>query len=364
MKAPPVTLAYRDGKVTLLDQTRLPQEEVYLDIGTPEAMWEAIEVLRVRGAPAIGAAAAYGLWLGVRDAPEAEGREDFLGRLEGVAAYLGSSRPTAVNLFWALERGVQAARRSAATTPAALKEVVLEEAEAIRREEAATCRAIGEHGLTLLGGVSSVLTHCNAGSLATTGIGTALAPIYVAAEQGQTIHVYADETRPLLQGARLTAWELQQAGLPVTLITDNMSASVMRAGRVGAVIVGCDRVAANGDFANKIGTYGVAILAREHDIPFYVAAPFSTIDFAAQGGDAIEIELRDPSEVTSFGQQRSAPEGVDVFNPAFDVTPARLVTAFITERGVVRPPFAENLARLRDEGEAVAPPAGTPSSRL
>jgi methylthioribose-1-phosphate isomerase len=337
------TINYTNGKVTLLDQTLLPLERIMLDIPTPEVMWEAIKMLRIRGAPAIGVAAGFGLWLGIKDIAEGENRGAFLDKLQETRDYLATSRPTAVNLFWALDRVVGVANSSTLQTVPELKQLVLSEAQAIQQDEKATAQAIGHYGAPLLAGAKNVLTHCNAGSLATYGIGTALAPIYVAHQTGQVIHVYADETRPLLQGARLTAWELQQAGVPVTLITDNMSASVMKQGKIGAVIVGCDRVAANGDFANKIGTYGVAILAREHSIPFYVAAPFSTIDFKTATGDDIPIEERDPSEVTHFGERQTAADDTNVYNPAFDVTPAKYVTAFITDRGVIYPPFTENL---------------------
>jgi methylthioribose-1-phosphate isomerase len=337
------TINYTNGKVTLLDQTLLPLERVMLDIHTPETMWEAIKMLRIRGAPAIGVAAGFGLWLGIKDVDDGESREAFLKKLQETRNYLATSRPTAVNLFWALDRVVRVVQSSELQTVPELKQLVLDEAKAIQQDEKATAQAIGNYGAPLIAGVNNVLTHCNAGSLATYGIGTALAPIYVAHQTGQAIHVYADETRPLLQGARLTAWELQQAGVPVTLITDNMSASVMRQGKVGAVIVGCDRVAANGDFANKIGTYGVAILAKEHGIPFYVAAPFSTVDFDTATGDDIPIEERDEHEVTHFGQRQTAADETNVYNPAFDVTPAKYVTAFITDRGVIYPPFTENL---------------------
>jgi methylthioribose-1-phosphate isomerase len=314
-----------------------------IEIPTPEVMWEAIKMLRIRGAPAIGVAAGFGLWLGVRDVSDTETREAFLKKLTMTRDYLATSRPTAVNLFWALDRIVKKTKDSSLQTVSELKQLVLEEAKAIQQDENQTAQAIGHYGAPLIAKAKHVLTHCNAGSLATYGIGTALAPIYIAHQTGQTIHVYADETRPLLQGARLTAWELQQAGVPVTLITDNMSAAVMKQGKVGAVIVGCDRVAANGDVANKIGTYGVAILAKEHGIPFYVAAPFSTIDFNTATGDDIPIEERSPSEVTHFGQRQIASDETTVYNPAFDVTPAKYITAFITDRGVIYPPFSETL---------------------
>ena len=262
-----------------------------------------------------------------------------MAQLQKTRDYLATSRPTAVNLFWALDRVVKKVKDSDLQTSSELKQLVLNEAKAIQQDEKNTAQAIGDFGAPLIAKAKNVLTHCNAGSLATYGIGTALAPIYVAHQMGQSIHVYADETRPLLQGARLTAWELKEAGVPVTLITDNMSATVMKQGKISAVIVGCDRVAANGDFANKIGTYGVAILAKEHNIPFYVAAPFSTIDFNTPTGDEIPIEERDPDEVTHFGQSQTAAEGTDVYNPAFDVTPAKYVTAFITDKGVIEAPF-------------------------
>jgi methylthioribose-1-phosphate isomerase len=348
----PATIEYVNGKVILLDQTRLPLEKIFLEIDDAETMWEAIKVLRVRGAPAIGGAAAFGLWLGVCEIADTATRAEFLEQLQTVRDYLATSRPTAVNLFWALNRVNAAAKNSSLQTARELKAFVLEEALAIQREDIEMCRAIGEHGANELEQVlpagSSILTHCNAGALATMGLGTALAPVYVALERGRAIHVFADETRPLLQGARITAWELHEAGVPVTLITDNMAATVMRGSshgqKVGAVIVGTDRVAANGDFANKIGTYGVALLARAHGIPFYVAAPSSTIDLNTLDGERIEIELRDRDEVTSFGARVTAPEGIQVFNPAFDVTPGNLVTGFITERGMIRAPYLETLA--------------------
>ena len=337
------TLEFIDGRVLLLDQTLLPLQEITLEIVSATQMWEAIQTLRVRGAPAIGVAAAFGLWLGVKDVPASATRDQFLAQLAQLHQYLASSRPTAVNLFWALARVSAALQSSSLETVPELKNRVLEEALAIMAAERATSEAIGAFGLPLLSGAERVLTHCNAGSLATTGIGTALAPIYAAAAVGQRIHVYADETRPLLQGARLTAWELQKAGVQVTVITDNMAGSVLRDAQIDAVIVGCDRVAANGDFANKIGTYGLAILAQAHNVPFYVAAPFSTIDFATPDGSSIEIEQRDQREVTHVGTTRTAPEGVGIYNPAFDVTPAKYVTAFITDRGVIRAPFFKGL---------------------
>jgi len=335
-----------DGFLELIDQTRLPTEFVRLACRDVETVWEAIKMLRVRGAPAIGVAAAYGVCLGLQPVAGAT-EKAFFDRLNEVIDYLASSRPTAVNLFWALERLRRLAQqRRGRRSPGALLADLLAEARVIHEEDRQMCRAIGEHGSALLADGQGVLTHCNAGALATSDYGTALAVIYTAAASGKRIHVYADETRPLLQGARLTAWELQRRGIPVTLICDNMAARVMREGRVQAVVVGADRIAANGDVANKIGTYGLAVLAAAHAIPFYVAAPTSTFDLAIGSGDAIPIERRDPREIThGFGRQ-TAPDGIDVYNPAFDVTPARLIKALICERGVIEPVTRERIAAV------------------
>jgi methylthioribose-1-phosphate isomerase len=335
-----------DGHLRLIDQTRLPTEFVEIDCCDVETVWEAIKVLRVRGAPAIGVAAAYGVCVGMQTAAGAE-ENAFFARLDHVTDYLASSRPTAVNLFWALDRMKRAAcALRGKIAPARISAALLAEARTIHEEDRQMCRAIGRHGAALLRDGQGVLTHCNAGGLATADYGTALAVFYAAAESGKRLHVYADETRPLLQGARLTAWELKQHGLDVTLICDNMAAQVMREGRVQAVVVGADRIAANGDTANKIGTYGVAILAAAHDIPFFVAAPTSTFDLSIADGDAIPIEQRDPREVThGFGRQ-TAPEGIHVYNPAFDVTTARLIRAIICERGVIEPVTPERIAEV------------------
>jgi len=325
-----------DGHLVLIDQTRLPTEFTEIECRDVATAWEAIRSLRVRGAPAIGIAAAYGVCLGVRNA-SAEDGETFFAKLREVTEYLATSRPTAVNLFWALDRMTRAANEMRSTrSPREIAAVLLKEADAIAEEDRQMCRAIGRHGAELLSDGQGVLTHCNAGGLATADYGTALAVFFAAQEAGKTLHIYADETRPLLQGARLTTWELQHRGIDVTLICDSMAAQVMREGRVQAVIVGADRIAANGDTANKIGTYGVALLAAAHGIPFYVAAPSSTFDLSLASGDGIPIEHRDPREIThGFGRQ-TAPDGVKAYNPAFDVTPARLIAAFITERGVFR----------------------------
>jgi methylthioribose-1-phosphate isomerase len=324
-----------NGFVRLIDQTLLPTELAYRDCRTVEEVWEAIRSLRVRGAPAIGVAAAMGVVLGMQTC---RNRATWLDRLREVTAYLRTSRPTAVNLFWALERMEH--YNDALPwdlTPDQRRERLLAEALAIEEKDRRTCRAIGQVGASLIRDGQGVLTHCNAGGLATADYGTALAVIFAAAEQGRRFAVFADETRPLLQGARLTAWELHQRGIDVTLICDSMAAQVMKEGRVQLVVVGADRIAANGDTANKIGTYGVALLARAHDVPFYVAAPASTFDLSLPTGDSIPIEQRDPREVThGFGRQ-TAPDGVRVYNPAFDVTPHQLITGIVTERGLIRP---------------------------
>ncbi|MHB8970950.1 MAG: S-methyl-5-thioribose-1-phosphate isomerase [Pirellulaceae bacterium] len=336
----------RGGQLVLLDQTRLPgelQEVTCRDVGS---VWEAIKVLRVRGAPAIGIAAAYGVVLGTQQASAADSNT-FREVLDQVSRYLESSRPTAVNLFWAIQRMRDRAHASRGQhTPPEIHAALLDEARAMHEEDRRICRAIGTHGAALLSDGMGVLTHCNAGWLATSEYGTALAVIYTAHEQGKRLRVYADETRPLLQGARLTAWELLQRGIDTTLICDSMAAQVMREGRVQAVITGADRIAANGDTANKIGTYGVAVLAQSHGIPFYIAAPRSTFDRTLDSGERIPIEQRDPREVThGFGKQ-TAPEGVQVYNPAFDVTPARLIQAIVTERGVITPVNSAKIAEV------------------
>ncbi len=334
-----------NDELVLLDQTRLPGEVAYARCRDIESVAEAIRSLKVRGAPAIGVAAAYGVVLGVRqstaDEYEAFGRE-----VDDAADRLAATRPTAVNLFWALERMRRTARENRGAPVEDIKGALLREAMAIQSEDERTCRLIGEHGAALLRSGQTVLTHCNAGALATSGMGTALAVVYRAHGEGKRIHVYADETRPVLQGARLTSWELAQAGIGVTLICDNTAAQVMKEGRIDCVIVGADRVAANGDVANKIGTYGVAVLADAHGVPLYVAAPFSSIDLSMESGREIPIEEREAAEISQGPGGRTAPEEVEVYNPAFDVTPARYVSAIITERGVARRPYAESLAAL------------------
>ena len=345
------TLEWTDEGLRLLDQTRLPGEKVWLTIETPVQMWEAIRRLSVRGAPAIGDAAAFGAWLGVRHCP-ATNSDELLRALNQTADYLATARPTAVNLFWALDRMRRVGQENRALSPEALKSRLLEEARAILDEDLATCRAIGQQALAVIPDRATVLTHCNAGGLATAGYGTALAGVYAAHEAGRSVSVFADETRPLLQGARITAFELQEAGVPVTLICDSMAAVVMRQGRIDLVIVGADRIAANGDTANKIGTYSVALAAREHGVPFYVAAPLSTIDRALPSGDAIPIEERPADEILRPGGVLVAPEGTPVYNPAFDVTPAGLIAGIITEKAIARPPYGESLAALFEDAPA------------
>jgi len=337
------------GHLRMIDQTLLPSEYCEIDCTSVENVWEAIKKLRVRGAPAIGVAAAYGVVIGlqgvVRDKSD---RAAFLSRMAEVTDYLASSRPTAVNLFWALDRLNELVKQRSASSPAELLDALLAEAQAIEQEDREMCAAIGRHGAELLQANTGVLTHCNAGGLATAGDGTALAVFFAAAAQGKNIHVYADETRPLLQGSRLTAWELQQRDVPVTVICDNMAGCVMQQGKVQAVVTGADRIAANGDTANKIGTYSVAVLAQAHGIPFYVAAPSSTFDLTIDNGADIPIEERSSDEIThGFGKQ-TAPAEVATYNPAFDVTPAKYITAIITEKGVIRPVTTPNISAMLD----------------
>lgn len=340
------TIEWADGRIRMIDQTLLPTEfkQIYCD--DIASVWEAIKSLRVRGAPAIGIAGALGAVLGTWDST-ATTYDAFAAELKSATDYLATSRPTAVNLFWALDRINRTAAENSHLEIPALKARLLAEAQEIIEEDRAMCRAIGQHGMALLEENDTILTHCNAGGLATSDYGTALAVMFSAHEAGKNIHVFADETRPLLQGARLTTWELMQAGIDVTLICDNMAAQVMKEGKIQCVIVGADRIAANGDTANKIGTYNVAILAEAHGIPFYVAAPTSTLDFALKTGDEIPIEQRAAEEITEGFGKLTAPEGVKVYSPAFDVTPATLVTAIITEKGVARPPYTESLSAFR-----------------
>ena len=331
------TVEWKHGTLRLLDQSRLPGSVEFLDCRDYRAVADAIRELKVRGAPAIGVTAAFGVALGAQGSSATE-FPAFADELLPICEHLAATRPTAVNLFWAIDRmKKKLASLSALAVPAA-KAALLAEAHAILEEDIALCKAMGKHGAELIANGQTVLTHCNAGALATAGYGTALGVIRAAWEQGKKIQVIADETRPVLQGARLTAWELMQDKIPVTLITDNMAGALMRQGKIHLCVVGADRIAANGDVANKIGTYSVAVLARAHNIPFYVAAPYSTIDLKTKTGADIPIEQRNPLEVTTIhGSHPVAPAGVAVYNPAFDVTPAELITGIITERGVFKP---------------------------
>jgi len=338
------TLTWTPEGVQFIDQTKLPLEESYVLATTYEQVAEVIVTMVVRGAPAIGVSAAYGVALGTLKT-KAKTAAEFAPEFEIICARLAGTRPTAVNLFWAIDRMKALFNRQLASgaTLAQIQEKILAEAHAMYDEDIAACKSMGAHGAPFMPEEGGVLTHCNAGALATCGYGTALGVIRAAVERGKRIHVYADETRPFLQGARLTAWELMADGIPTTVICDNMAASLMRQGRIQAVVVGADRIAANGDAANKIGTYNVAILAREHGIPFYVAAPWSTIDLATPTGNAIPIEERPAREVTHHAGKQLTPNGVGICNPAFDVTPAKYIAAIITERGALRAPYCESL---------------------
>src|SRR5881227_2567110 len=339
------TLEWTDSGVRFIDQTKLPTEEAYVTCKTYEQVADAIRNMVVRGAPAIGVAAAMGIALGVKSS-KAETVGELKPEFDRICEVMGDTRPTAVNLFWAIRRMREKFELLRVRSLPQLKQALIEEAQRMHAEDIAANQAMGRHGATLMPASGGVLTHCNAGALATCGYGTALGVIRAAVEQGKHIHVYADETRPFLQGSRLTAWELMKDGIPTTVISDNMAGAMMKAGKIKAVVVGADRIAANGDFANKIGTYNVAILAKEHGIPFYCAAPWSTIDTATLAGDAIPIEERAAVEVTHHGGKQMVPDGVEIENPAFDVTPAKYVNAIITERGIARAPYEKSLRDL------------------
>lgn len=343
-----VVLDDENSTLVVLDQTLLPNEKIFLRLTNQNQIWEAIYALRVRGAPAIGIAAGYGAYLGTKES-KATNYDELLADFNKVKEYLASSRPTAVNLFWALDRMEKRILKEAGKSVEEVKEALRQESEAIRDEDELVCKTIGENALSLLEDGMGILTHCNAGAIATAKYGTALAPIYLGKERGVNFKVFADETRPLLQGARLTAWELFEAGVDVTLICDNMASIVMKEGKINAVLVGCDRVAENGDTANKIGTSGVAILAKRYGIPFYVCAPLSTIDLKCKTGDDIHIELRPDEEVTTTWYEKPmAPQGVQVYNPCFDVTDNEFITAIVTEKGIAYPPYTESLPKLFD----------------
>jgi methylthioribose-1-phosphate isomerase len=341
------TLEWTDEGVRFIDQRKLPTEESYVTCATYEEVADAIRNMVVRGAPAIGVAAAMGIALGTRDA-EAGHVSELRRAFAEICETMGATRPTAVNLFWAIRRMQQKFEACSELPLDQLRQALIAEAQRMYVEDIAANEAMGRHGATLMPASGGVLTHCNAGALATCGYGTALGVIRAALDAGKKLQVYADETRPFLQGSRLTAWELMKDGIPTTVISDNMAGAMMKQGKIGAVVVGADRIAANGDVANKIGTYTVAVLAREHGIPFYVAAPFSTVDLETPEGGKIPIEQRSTREVTHIAGKAIAPEGVKVENPAFDVTPSKYVTAIITERGVARAPYQQSLRALAD----------------
>ena len=348
------TIEWKDDAVVMIDQRKLPASEVYVTCKTANEVAKAIKTMVIRGAPAIGVAAAMGIAVGMTRS-RATGTKQFTTEFQKTCELMAGTRPTAVNLFWAIERMKKAFAAAAHDGQSVdeIKRKLVAEARAIHDEDVQSCRTMGAHGATLVPSSARILTHCNAGALATAGYGTALGVIRAAAEQGKTIAVLADETRPFLQGARLTAWELVRDGIDTTVITDNMAGAMMRLGEVDLVVVGADRIAANGDVANKIGTYSVAVLAKEHGIPFYVAAPLSTVDLNTPDGSGIPIEERNEREVTHVGANRLTPEGARIRNPAFDVTPSQYVTAIITERGIARAPFTESLPQLFEMGVSV-----------
>jgi methylthioribose-1-phosphate isomerase len=339
------TLEWTESGVVFIDQTKLPTEEVYVTCTTHQQVADVIRNMVVRGAPAIGVAAAMGIALGVKNST-AENTADLKKEFDQICEIIRQTRPTAVNLFWAIRRMREKFESLRSRPIAQIQQALIEEAQRMHAEDIAANQAMGRHGATLMPSSGGVLTHCNAGALATAGYGTALGVIRAAVEQGKKIHVYADETRPFLQGSRLTAWELMKDGIPTTVISDNMAGAMMQQGKIGAIVVGADRIAANGDVANKIGTYTVAVLAKEHGIPFYVAAPISTVDLDTPDGSRIPIEQRDAREVTHIAGKQMVPDGVEIENPAFDVTPAKYVAAIITERGIARAPYEESLSQL------------------
>jgi methylthioribose-1-phosphate isomerase len=342
------TIEWTESGVRFIDQTKLPTEEVYVSCTTHQQVADVIRNMVVRGAPAIGVAAAMGIALGVNNS-KAENGDDLKKDLEQICDLMRQTRPTAVNLFWAIRRMQEKFEALRIRPVPQIKQALVEEAQRMHAEDIAANQAMGRHGAILMPTGGGVLTHCNAGALATAGYGTALGVIRRAVEQGKKIHVYADETRPFLQGSRLTAWELIKDGIPTTVISDNMAGAMMKQGKINAIIVGADRIASNGDVANKIGTYSLAVLAREHGIPFYVAAPVSTVDLETPDGSKIPIEQRNSREVTHIAGRQMVPDGAEIENPAFDVTPAKYVTAIITERGVAKAPYEESLRQLTEK---------------
>ncbi len=344
------TIDWKNNKIRLIDQTKLPRKFAYIDIDNPKSLWQAIKELRVRGAPALGAAAGLGMYLGIKDYPGSDW-SGFSRKLNSVAKYIASSRPTARNLFWGIERICEVALNNRRKTVSQIKRIILAEGKKIMQEDMVSCRKMGEYGAKLLKNNDKILTICNAGILATIDYGTALGVIYSAHKQGKKIKVFSCETRPLLQGARLSAWELHKQGVDVTMIADNTAAHLMDNGKIDAVIAGADRIAANGDSANKIGTFNLAILAKYHKIPFYIAAPKSTFDLKIKNGQSIEIEIRKREEVTKILLKKdTAPFGAKVLNPAFDVTSHQLISGIITDYGVIRQPYIKNIKKILKEG--------------
>jgi len=344
-KPPFQSITWNDDRVTIIDQTYLPEREVFIDLNSAGQVWDAIKKMKVRGAPAIGITGAYGLYLGVKGLKESS-FDSFYNEADRISEYLNSARPTAVNLSWALKRLMATIYAAKEKPIEEIKEIVLKTAVTIHNEDRRLCKAIGENGLELIPDNAKILTHCNTGGLATGEFGTAFSVILHAHHAGKLKQVWVDETRPLLQGSRLTAWELQKAEIPFNLNVDSAAAFLMQQGKVDLVILGADRITKNGDTANKIGTYSLAVLANAHNIPFYVAAPYSTIDMDMETGNDIEIEQRDAEEVTNFGNKQTAPDKVDVYNPAFDVTPNDLITAIITEKGVIKPNYKTNFEMM------------------
>src|SRR5437870_1237534 len=342
------TLEWTASGVRFIDQTKLPNEEVYVTCTTHPQVADVIRTMVVRGAPAIGVAAAMGIALGIKNS-KAENIDKLRQQFDSICDMMGKTRPTAVNLFWAIARMREKFELLSGKPISQIKQSLIEEPQRMHAEDIAANQAMGRHGAVLMPASGGVLTHCNAGALATCGYGTALGVIRAAIEQGKKIHVYADETRPFLQGSRLTAWELMKDGIPTTVISDNMAGAMMKQGKIGAIVVGADRIAANGDVANKIGTYMLAVLAKEHGIPFYVAAPFSTVDLDTPDSSRIPIEQRNPREVTHIAGKQMVPDGTEVENPAFDVTPAKYVSAIVTEKGIAHEPYGESLRKLSDD---------------
>ncbi len=347
------SVSWDDDSLFIIDQTHLPEREINLQLSSAGQVWDAIKKLKVRGAPAIGIAGAYGFYLGIRDL-QAENYDSFEREASRIADYLNSARPTAVNLSWALERIKNTLYAHKNEPVQKLKEIALETAITIHNEDRRLCKSIGEKGLEIVPENANILTHCNTGGLATSQYGTAFSVIFHAHRDGKLKLAWVDETRPLLQGSRLTAWEMQKAGIPFKLIVDSAAASVIKAGLADLIVTGADRISANGDTANKIGTYNLAVLAHHHNIPFYIAAPYSTIDLSLETGDDIVIEERESDEVTSFGSKPTAPDKTETWNPAFDVTPSSLITGIITEKGIIKPDYKKNLRKMMDSREEFA----------